>query len=263
MSNIPPPLPDEGNVNREAETEYRSGEGWGWLAGCFALGGVLLAALITFGGYLAYNAYHELSNVFDDQSSVKTFIPSDADKERLKNKMETLKKAQKEGGQCCVELDSSDINTFIADASNDDSKDSARFAVKIENDLIRGKLSVPVKKDGAMKYINCDAVVSVSIDKGRLDVRLKDVLLKGKQPPMGLRLILVSFKHQNLAQQINTDLQHRELREKLRHCKKMSVENGRILLDLDFPKPKKRGGGGAGDVGNGKMERRGRGNVKY
>ena len=135
-------------------------------------------------------------------------------------------------------MNSNDINTFIADASDDEpSKNDPRFAIKIKGEKVQGNLSFPVKNKNTTKYINCAAAVKISINDGKLDVRLKDVLLKGKKPPLAIQALLMQFQNQNLAQSVNTNYQHRDLRKKLKHCEKLEVKNGKIIMKLNFPKP--------------------------
>lgn len=232
----PPPLPKRESSNPVVKKSHSGG----WIAGCLAAVVLMVISLLCLGGYLTYTSVRDVAESFDDNSSVTPFVPSDDQKKKLRDKLDALQKAQKEGGECALTLDSDDINTFISSSSSFGySKTDPRFAINLEGDVIRGKLSVPVEKDGATKYLNCDAVLSVSINHGKLDVRLKDVLLKGKRPPLGLRLILGQFQNQNLGRRINTDFQHRDLRRKLRHCEKFEVRDGKIYLKLKFPEPSK------------------------
>ena len=235
MNNAPPPLP---NSEQPAPVKKES-NGCGWLAGCLILAVVVTACAASVAGYFTYKAVKELADVQDDKPSVEQFIPSEEDEKSLKDKLLVVKNAQKNGGKCSVELDSTDVNTFIANASDDaPSKTSPRFAVQIEDGKIHGNLSVPVKNDKTTKYINCAAAVEISINKGELDVRLGEVLLKGKKPPLAIRALLMQFQNQNLAESINTNYQHKDLREKLKHCKKLEIKGDKIMMDLDFPKPK-------------------------
>jgi hypothetical protein len=165
-------------------------------------------------------------------------MPSEEDSKRLKEKLAIVKDAQKNGKKCTVKLDSNDINTFIADTSdNEPSKNDPRFVIKITDEKVQGNLSFPVKNKNTTKYINCAAAVKISINNGKLDVRLKDVLLKGKKPPLAIQALLMQFQNQNLAQSVNTNYHHRDLRKKLKHCRKLEVRNSRIFMELDFSKP--------------------------
>jgi hypothetical protein len=101
-------------------------------------------------------------------------------------------------------LAADDLNALIAHQ-----KELAdKLFVRIDEDNIKGEVSFPLPDVGPFKlkgrYLNGTAAFKVTLENGALDVRLQEVLVKGKPLP---GVFFNELKKQNLAKDAQQDPQ--------------------------------------------------------
>ena len=206
----------------------------------FIILGVIIFALIVGGGFMVVNTIKDIGNMLEPTSRVTTYVPTAADKLALEKKLAALEKIQQEGGEYKLIVTPSDINTYISDKEHSEAGSTQpRFRVDIQGEVLSGMISVPIKDDetGKVSYFNGEAKFTASLSNGELDLRLKDVLVKGKKPPFLINMVIDQFKKINLAEEINNNPKHENVKKQLLHCKQLEIKDGKASVTLQFSKP--------------------------
>jgi hypothetical protein len=206
----------------------------------FIIIGAIVFITIVAGSIMLVNTVQNIGNMMEPTSRVTTYIPTEKDKQALEKKITELEKIQQDGGEYTMVVTPSDINTYISNKESSGSRTlEPKFRVDIQGDVLSGMISVPIKDDesGVVKYFNGEAQFTAALNAGKLDVRLKDVLIKGKKPPFLINIIIDQFKKENLAKELNRNPSHSDIREKLERCKNLAIKDGKAYVTLTFPKP--------------------------
>jgi hypothetical protein len=130
---------------------------------------------------------------------------SPAQMDALNARVAAFKDALEKGkGTTELVLTAEDLNALIAKQ-----KDLAdRLFIRMDEDNIKGDISFPLPDIGPFKlkgrYLNGTAAFKVALENGSLDVRLQDVLVKGKPLP---GVFFNELKKQNLAKDAQQDPQ--------------------------------------------------------
>ena len=124
-------------------------------------------------------------------------------------------------------LSAEDLNALISsDPSFKDLKN--KLFVNIEDDRIKGKVSIPLENLGPFKlkgrYLNGMAAFKVSLESGTLVVLLDELEVKGKSLPPQL---LAQFRKQNLAQDAQSNTNTAQVIQKFESIR---VKDGTVIL---------------------------------
>ena len=206
----------------------------------FIILGVILFALIVSGSLMLFSTIKDMSNMLEPTSRVTAYEPTAKERQDLKKQEAALEKVQQQGGEYTMIITPSAINTYLS--KNEQSEDHSmqpKIRVDIQGSVISGMISIPIENDetGKLNYFNGEAKFTASLNNGDLDVRLKDVLIRGKKPPFMINMVINQFKKINLAEEINSQSKHKHLREQLLHCKKLEIKDGKAIVMLKFAKP--------------------------
>lgn len=107
-------------------------------------------------------------------------------------------------GQTSVELvlTAEDLNALIAK----EREWRGKLFVRIDDDIVRGDVSIPLKDLGPFKlngrYLNGTATFKLALADGVLQVRLREVQVRGKPLPA---MVLAELKKENLAKGFQQD----------------------------------------------------------
>jgi hypothetical protein len=206
----------------------------------FIILGVIIFTLLVAGSLMVYSTIKDMGNMLEPTSRVTAYEPTEQERQALKKKEAALEKVQKQGGEYKMIITPSDINTYLSKTEQtEDHPMRPKIRVDIQGSVISGMISIPIKDDetGKLNYFNGEAKFTTSLNNGDLDVRLKDVLIRGKKPPFMINMVINQFKTLNLAEEINSQSKHKHLREQLLHCKKLEIKDGRATVILKFAKP--------------------------
>ncbi len=226
---------------RQQPYEEKSHTGRNFLFGCLGGGCLLLVIGVGVVGYLVYSFVQDVKGVIEEEPRVEHYQPSEQEVAVLEKKAGKVKQAQARGEVIELVLTENDINTFIArELEEDDSVEAEmrpRVRFKIEGDLVSGSVSLPNKdpNTGKITYFNGEADFNVAVKDGKLELYVKDVRARGKKLPGILDTVVESAKKENLARDINTKPEHRDIQDKLKHCKKLEVKDGKVHVTIDFP----------------------------
>ena len=133
-----------------------------------------------------------------------TYTP--AERGELQKRLDSFKTAL-DAGKADEEIDLSaaDINALISE----NAQLKGKLSVMIEDDTIKGRVSVPMKDilpqkhletlKLAGRYLNGVATFRVGVTNGQPDVHLVEIQVKDKAPPSFLAPFVEEFKKQNLA----------------------------------------------------------------
>jgi hypothetical protein len=108
------------------------------------------------------------------------------------------------------------------------------IAVDLDGDKIRGKVSFPCERIGIRgKYLNGTGTFKVTVDDGRLEIRVTSAEVKGK--PIS-EDDLAKLREQNLAKDANTDPDTARL---IRQIERIEVKDGKLIIVPKLrPEPK-------------------------
>ena len=126
-----------------------------------------------------------------------------------------------------LSLSADDINALIASTPAFQYwKD--KLHVLIEGDRLKGQVSMPLKDIGLLKlnsrYLNGMASFKVSLDNGRLQVKLEEVAVKGRPLPGP---VITEIKKQNLADNFQGDP---ETAARIEKFESIRVQDGKLIL---------------------------------
>jgi hypothetical protein len=187
---------------------------------------VICIAVIAFFGYQFFNklideytatAPRELPKVEMAPEQLKT----------LKDRVDAFRKAaeEKTPNEPLV-LTSDDLNALIND--NPDLK--GLIYVKIDNDQVKGQVSIPLDKlNFSMvrgRYLNGEADFKASLSDGVLIVTIESVEVNGKNVPDD---VIKELRKQNVAKDFYKD---EKAAETIRKIESLEVKDGKIILKL-------------------------------
>ncbi len=208
-----------------------------WFYGCLTL--AILTLLAGIGAWLAARyAFKSVSGLINQYTStnpvpIETVAISQTELKSLQDRVASF--AQTLNGQKGSReliLTANEINALIQnDPQYRDLKD--KLYVMLEDDQIKGKLSMPLDDIGPLKlkgrYLNGTATMTVALEGGSLDVRLKDVDVGGKPLPGA---ILTQLKSVNFAQDVHKDPNASKSLEKL---ESIQVKDSKVIVRSKQP----------------------------
>jgi len=175
--------------------------------GCLSL--AIVALLVIVLGVVGFFVVKSTANkwIADFTETTPTLVEQaeypKAQMDALNNRLAVFKDAL-DKGQIAAELvlTAEDLNALIAK----ERELRGKLFVRIDNDIVKGDVSVPLKDLGPFKlngrYLNGTATFRLALENGVLDVRLRDVQVKGKPLPT---MVLTELKKENLAKGFQDD----------------------------------------------------------
>lgn len=205
----------------------------------FIIIGIIAVGLIVGGTIMVMSTVKDFKNMFEPTSRVTTYVPTKSDKQALEKKVAALEKVKNEGGEYTFIITPSDVNTYIAEKTTDKEQDmEPRIHFDIQGNILSGMISIPITSDnGELKFFNGEARFTAELIGDKLDVRLKEVLIKGKKPSFFINFIINQFKKENLVKEIYRNSKHSTIAEQLQYCKNLEIKDGKATITLNFPKP--------------------------
>jgi hypothetical protein len=208
-----------------------------WFYGCLTL--AVLALLVGIGAWLAARyALKSASGLINQYTStnpvpIETVTISQTELKSLQDRVASF--AQTLNGQKGAPeliLSADEINALIQnDPQYRDLKN--KLYVMLDGDQVKGKLSMPLEDIGPLKlkgrYLNGTASITVALDGGSLDVRLKQVDVGGKPLPGA---ILTQLKSINFAQDVQKDPNASKSLEKL---ESIQVKDSKVIIRAKQP----------------------------
>jgi hypothetical protein len=197
--------------------------------GCLSLAilGLVMALFLAVGFYFAKRTVNTMVTTYTDAAPVQleNAAYSRAQMEILQKRIGGFRQALDKGeGNLELVLTAEDLNALIAE--NPDLK--GRVLVSIDDDQVKGDVSIPLKDFGPVKlqgrHLNGSATFRVQLVNGILDVRLDQVKVKDKPLPT---FILSELKKHNLAQEAQTSPEFSEVVERL---DSLEVTGGKVII---------------------------------
>jgi hypothetical protein len=206
----------------------------------FIIIGVIIVGLLIAGTLLLLSTVKDVKNMLEPTSRVTAYVPTEKDRQALEKKVTALEKIKEQGGEYTFIVTPSDVNTYISSKETGKAENmEPRIRFDIQGNILSGMISVPIKDEetGKVQYFNGEAKFTAELIGGQLDVRLKDVLIKGKKPPFLISFIIDQFKKVNLVEDVNNNPKHATIKERLQYCKNLAIKDGKASVTLKFPKP--------------------------
>jgi hypothetical protein len=207
--------------------------------GCLSLSilALVIVLCVGVGLYFAKRAFDSLVTDYTDvnpaQIEEAPYPPPKL--QELQSRVNTFQQTIDRGGTAQpleLVLTAEDLNALIA--ANRDLKGKA--FVTIDDDQIKGKVSVPLPDIGPLKlkgrYLNGSAAFKVALESGRLDLRVQEVTVKGKPLPP---VLLNELKKENLAQEVQNDPDNARMIKKL---ESIDVRDGKVVIRSKATEPK-------------------------
>ncbi len=123
-------------------------------------------------------------------------------------------------------LSGDDLNALI----EDDPDLKGKAFIKIEDDVIKGQISIPLESVGLKmfkgRYLNGEADIKALLISGVLIVTLDSIEVNGKRPP---EEILQGIRQQNLAKDIYKDPKNAEM---IRKLESIQIKDGKITIKV-------------------------------
>jgi hypothetical protein len=203
-----------------------------WFYGCttvsiFLVAGLILLYLLT---RYALHTVDKLVQTYTDTNAVpieRVELPP-AEWTNLQQRVETFGQAlEKAGPPAELALSARELNALIANSPKyKELRD--RVQVMITNGTVGGKISYPLQDIGPVKlqgrYLNGTATFTIGLQDGRLDVRVKEMEVKGEPVPAPF---LRKLREANLAEQAQADP---ETTATLRKFESIQVQDGKVIL---------------------------------
>ena len=209
--------------------------------GCLSMVGVGLVIIVV--GLLAYYLARQWGikqlNAYTDASPTKFEYPNypEGDRAKLEARLQDLATAIKQGqGSRELVLTADDINELISKSKDHQGK----VFVSIEDDRVKGRVSLPLNDVIPLhlrsrlrilqnRYLNADVSFRVALEGGALDVRLDEILAKGKpmeKAPL-IGPMIAELKKQNLAQEAQKNSKDMDY---ISQCESIMVKDGKIII---------------------------------
>lgn len=209
--------------------------------GCFFYGciiaSVLAALLVVLVAVVGYVGYRVASQVVKDYTDT---APRELPKVELSEEQRKAVKTRYDEFQSAVQsgepteplvLSSDDLNALI----EDDPDLKGKIFVKIEDDVVKGQISIPLDKLGLPlfkgRYLNGEADIKASLSNGVLWVTLDSIEVNGKRPP---EQMLQELRQQNFAKDAYKNPKYAELIRKLDSIK---IKDGKIIITVRAKTP--------------------------
>ena len=174
--------------------------------GC--LGGLIILLLVVIGGLIGLHYAKKMFSDFTDPQPIP--LPavrlSQPEIEQLRRQVDAFRESVRAGRQTSpLTLTADDINALIA-TDPDLQPLKGKFYVTLENDHIKGQLSVSMQELGLPifrdRYLNGSGTFSLSLRNGLLRLTAEDITVKGKPLPSPY---MDSIRKENLARNINNN----------------------------------------------------------
>jgi hypothetical protein len=150
-------------------------------------------------------------------------LPDDQ-RQALDDRWKAFKTAVDKGEAAEIVLTADDVNALIAEKP----ELKGKIYISIDDDQVSGQVSIPLDDIGFPltkgRFLNGTTALTVSIDYGHLDVRMKSIEVNGKSPPPD---VMTKLGQQNLAKDVKFD---DETGAKLRQIESLEVKDGKITL---------------------------------
>jgi hypothetical protein len=192
---------------------------------------VLIAAIGTF--FAVRYAVKTASGLIDQYTStnaipIESVSISQSEFKSLQERLTSFSEAlEGRPGARELVLSAHDINALIQNDPDYKGLKNKLF-IMIEDDEVKGKLSMPLDNFGPFKlkgrYLNGIATLQLALENGALDVKLKDVRVGDNSLPAPL---LSELKKANFSEEFQKDPQTRRTIEKLESIK---VSNGKVVI---------------------------------
>lgn len=198
--------------------------------GCLSLA-IITMVIAVFIGVGIYFAKRTLDGLITDYTAtspvpIEERIYPEPQMRELQSRLGTFQQAVQQGGGQAVDLvlSADDLNALIA--RNPDLK--GKVFVRIEDDQIKGQVSVPLPDLGPLKlrgrYLNGAAAFKIALANGRLEARLEQVSVRDKPLPP---LILNELKKQDLAREMQTDP---EVVRVISRLDSLEIREGKVVI---------------------------------
>jgi len=201
--------------------------------------GLLVVALFVAGFFVAKRFVNNLVALYTDTQPelIESVTYAAADREALKQRLEAFTVAvdSGKGGQELV-LSAEDLNVLIAESP----ELKGKIFIMIEEDKLRGKVSVPLKDIGPLKlngrYLNGTATLKASLTNGVVDLRLDDILVRSNALPAR---IVNELKKQNLAKEYQNDPKQQQ---EIQKYESIRLQDGKVHIRSKETAPNPTGG---------------------
>ena len=222
-----PPDGPQGPVYYAARPE-KTGRGcffWGCITSLIVggMGLLLMIAVVVMFGYYANKMIQEYTDTVPDTIPVVN-LPEDAQKE-LFARWDAFRKALDDGSDAEITLNADEVNALI----DRESELKGKVYATLVGDQVGAKISIPLGASGIPglggRYLNGNASFTVKMsEEGDLDVRLKDLEVRGKKMTPEVKAQLAG---NNLAQEYVKNPNNRELIDKIR---KIQIKDSKVFI---------------------------------
>ncbi|MFC1498646.1 hypothetical protein ACFLS1_09300 [Verrucomicrobiota bacterium] len=199
----------------------------------FAIGCTTLMVILAVVIFLGYRYVKGALEGFIDQYTdaeprkLPQLVISENEARAIAEKIDRFKTAVKKGDAVKpLMLTADDINKLINSHSDWKEMEGKAF-VTIENDKIKGEISIPLDEMGAIlkgRYLNGAAIFTVRLTAGRLFLFIESLEVKGEQVP---EEFMKELRSENLAKDINTD---KEIAPIIQNLESITTESGQLLI---------------------------------
>jgi hypothetical protein len=208
--------------------------------GCLSLSilALVIVLCVGVGLYFAKRAFDSLVTDYTDANpaQIEEAPYPEPKLQELQSRVNTFQQGIERGGGTGQPLElvltAEDLNALIA--ANRDLKGKA--FITIDDDQIKGKVSVPLPDIGPLKlkgrYLNGSAGFKVALDNGQLDLRVQEVIVNGKPLPP---VFLNELKKENLAQEVQNNPDNAKVINKL---ESIEVRDGKVVVRSKGTEPK-------------------------
>jgi hypothetical protein len=193
--------------------------------GCIAaivvsvLGLLLVAAGLVTLWYFA-NKYIQEYTSTTPVTLPKVTLPDEKQRE-LEDRWEAFRKAVDEGKEAEIVLTADEVNALMAREPNLKGK----VYVTIKDDQVTAQISLPLDALGLRgRYLNGSGTVTAEAEDGELDVRLRDLEVKGKRLPPQLK---AQIGGENLAKEYVKNPDNREM---IRKFQSIRVKDDKVYI---------------------------------
>lgn len=197
--------------------------------GCITL--IVLTVLAVAGivalGYFGMRMVKGMVNEYTEPNPMTLPVVkiSSDDAQKTKLKVMTFKSAIERGEEPApLTLTAQEINGLIG-TEPDYQQLRGKVYVTIENDIVKGQISIPMADLGFPgRYLNGSAVFNIFTDESGLNIFINDFEVGGKRPPQA---VMEQMKRQNMAANFENQPQNQKL---VRAIKRIDVKDGAITI---------------------------------
>jgi hypothetical protein len=205
--------------------------------GCLFWGGIIAAVFVLLALLTAYTGFRFFRHLVYDYTDTKPIETpavhlSGAEMTNLQQRVQNFDKAIK--ADKAVEpltLSAEEINALMANRTKTNPS-PVRLYFNFDADRVQAKLSLPTDGFGVKmlkgRYFNGSGDFTVSLQDGRLMVKVKSLSVKGRPLPENF---MASIRAENFADGWTNDVDFNQAVAKLQEIK---IENGKLIV---IPKP--------------------------